>query len=125
MSLMRIWRQIEYLRLILHRQDRIVSCYIPIGLLYINFQVLAKTSSLQVDLQIIKIKWINVECRSTDASKEAVGEDSTVICLKGLGASHGVAQDAIHSQIASQVTGHFNFHSCGYGNVLIFHTFIK
>jgi hypothetical protein len=71
--------------------------------------VLTKTSRLQVDLQITKIKWINVECCRTDASKEAVGEDSTVICLKSSGASHGVAQVAIHSQIASWGTASFNF----------------
>jgi hypothetical protein len=54
----------------------------------------------------------NVECRSSDASEEAVGNDNNVICLNGCShASHGVAQAfAIHSQIASHGTGIVNVH---------------
>jgi hypothetical protein len=38
-------------------------------------------------------------CRGIDASEEAIGGDSNLICLN---AAHGVAQVAIYSQVASQ-----------------------
>jgi hypothetical protein len=50
----------------------------------------------------------NVECRSNDASGEAVDDDSNVICLHASCVSTAVAQFAIHSQIASQGTGVVN-----------------
>jgi hypothetical protein len=53
----------------------------------------------------------NVKCRSNDASKEAIGDDSHVTCLSAPHTSHGVAQVAIHSQVASQSTGVVNIHN--------------
>jgi hypothetical protein len=47
---------------------------------------------------------VDVECRGIVASKEAVGNDSIVICLNAPCAAHGVAQVTIHSQVASQGT---------------------
>jgi hypothetical protein len=42
----------------------------------------------------------NVKCCGIDASEEAIGDDSNAICLNAPHASHGVAQAAIHSQLA-------------------------
>jgi hypothetical protein len=51
----------------------------------------------------------NFECCGTDASEEAFGDDNNIICLNGSRVSqcdsHGVAQVAIHSQVASQGAG--------------------
>jgi hypothetical protein len=47
----------------------------------------------------------SVERRVIDAFREAIGEDSNVSCLHAPRASHGVAQAAVHSQLASQGTG--------------------
>jgi hypothetical protein len=52
-----------------------------------------------------------VESRGIDASKEAIGDDSRVVRLHAPRASHGVAQVAIHSQVASQGTGVVNVHN--------------
>jgi hypothetical protein len=50
----------------------------------------------------------NVKRHGIDASKEAMGDDSNVICLH---APHGVAQGASHSQLASQGTRVVNVHN--------------
>jgi hypothetical protein len=61
---------------------------------------------------------------------EAIGDDSNLICLNASRASHGVAQVAIHSQVASQGTGviprdwSFQCLKCGYGHVLIIYIYI-
>jgi hypothetical protein len=44
----------------------------------------------------------NNECHGSDASGEAVGDDSNVICLNGSRSSQGIAQVAIYSQVASR-----------------------
>jgi hypothetical protein len=46
----------------------------------------------------------------SDASEEAVGDDSKVMCLHASHPSHGVAQVAIYSHVASQETGVGNVH---------------
>jgi hypothetical protein len=51
-----------------------------------------------------------VKCCGIDASKEALSDDSNVILLSASHASHGVAQVAIHSQVASKGTGVVNAH---------------
>jgi hypothetical protein len=48
------------------------------------------------------------KCRDTDASREGVGDDSNAACLNGSRETGGVAQAAIHSQVASQGTGAVN-----------------
>jgi hypothetical protein len=53
----------------------------------------------------------NVKCRGIDASEEAVGDDSNVICFSASCASAGVAQVTIHSQVAYQGTGVLNVHN--------------
>jgi hypothetical protein len=76
-----------------------------------KFLSVEHTSRLQVALESSYDKDHadgNVERRGTDASKEAVGDDSSVICLSGSRASHGVAQVAMHSQVGSQVAGVVN-----------------
>jgi hypothetical protein len=40
-----------------------------------------------------------------DASEEAIGDDSNAIWLNALRATHGVAQVAIHSQVAFNSRG--------------------
>jgi hypothetical protein len=49
-----------------------------------------------------------VECRDIDASEKAIGSESNVTCLHASNKSHGVAQVAIRSQVASQGTVVFN-----------------
>jgi hypothetical protein len=49
--------------------------------------------------------------RVDDTSGEAVGSDSNAICLHCSRTSHGVAQVAIHSQVASQGTEFVNVHN--------------
>jgi hypothetical protein len=46
-----------------------------------------------------------VECHGPDACREAAGDASNIILIKASHASHGVAQVAIHYQVASQRTG--------------------
>jgi hypothetical protein len=52
----------------------------------------------------------NVECRTTHASREAVGSERNGICLN-VHAPNGVAEVAIHSQIASQRSEVANGHN--------------
>jgi 3-dehydroquinate dehydratase len=63
--------------------------------------------SLQVKIKIMQ----TVECHGIDASEEAFWDDSNAICLNAPRASHGVAQVAIHSQVASQRTGVVEVHN--------------
>jgi hypothetical protein len=53
----------------------------------------------------------NVEGRGIHDSEEAAGVYSNAISSKAPRASHGVAQDAIHAQVASQGTGVANAHN--------------
>jgi hypothetical protein len=53
----------------------------------------------------------NVECRVSDVSAESICDDSNVIWLNALRASHGVEQVAIHSQVASQWIAIVNVHN--------------
>jgi hypothetical protein len=56
----------------------------------------------------------DVEDRSLDASKEAIGNDGNVICVKPPRVSHGVTRFAIHLQVASRGTAS---QGIGAGNV--------
>jgi hypothetical protein len=57
------------------------------------------------------IKIMQMESCVIDTSKQAVSDDSNVICLHAPRASHGVAQVAIHTQVAFHGTGIFNVHN--------------
>jgi hypothetical protein len=63
---------------------------------------------------------------------EVIGDDSNLVCLNASRASHGVAQVAIHSQVASFWTGDpwglefsMSIMSCGYGDVLIVYIYLQ
>jgi hypothetical protein len=47
----------------------------------------------------------NDECWGTDASGEAIGDDSSAISLNGFWVSHDEAPVAMYSEVASQGTG--------------------
>jgi predicted carbohydrate-binding protein with CBM5 and CBM33 domain len=72
-----------------------------------------QTSSLQVVLESSNDQdhaHGNVECLGADASGVALGDDSNEICLDGSCASHGLAQVAIDSKVASQGTAAVRVH---------------
>jgi hypothetical protein len=72
----------------------------------LQFASAEQPSSLQVGLDASKLDHADEigECRSTDASGDAIGSDSRVASLKGPAASHGVAQVTNHAQAAFQGT---------------------
>jgi hypothetical protein len=74
----------------------------------LQFSSAEQTSSLQVVMEASNDQDHadgNLACRDIDASTDAVCDASNADCLNGSRVSHGVAQAAIHSQVASQRAG--------------------